>query len=65
MAEGAAEGDQEKAMSSADEAALAPGRGGIPPENWLLLVSAWEYLSLMISTQASNQVWLDFYAGDY
>jgi hypothetical protein len=119
MAAGAAEGDQEKAMSSADEAALAPkGRaasvdpllfwrtrsqggaqasepqlaqcwygvvgapaavpsaspnspprgadgGGIPPENWLLLVSAWEYLSLMISTQASNQVWLDFYAGDY
>ena len=35
------------------------------PENWLLIVSAWEYLSLMLSTQASNQVWLDFYAGDY
>ncbi len=35
------------------------------PEHWLLVVSAWEYLSLQISTQASNQVWLDFYAGDY
>jgi hypothetical protein len=37
----------------------------IRPENWLLVVSAWEYLSLQLSTQASNQVWLDFYGGDY
>lgn len=37
----------------------------IRPEYWLLVVSSWEYLSLQISTQASHQVWLDFYAGDY
>jgi MFS family permease len=37
----------------------------VRPEHWLLVVSAWEYLSLQISAQASNQVWLDFYAGDY
>ena len=49
----------------ADAGAATKAVSRVRPEHWLLVVSAWEYLSLQISTQASNQVWLDYYAGDY
>lgn len=45
-------------------AATRPGNVKFP-ERWLLFVSTVEYLGLSVSLQASSEVWLRYYAGDY
>ena len=35
------------------------------PERWLLFISTAEYLGLSVSLQASSEVWLRYYGGDY
>ena len=43
----------------------AAGALGLRPDWWLVIASSLEYLAISISTQASNQLWLDRFGGDY